>query len=268
MHSHTDSPSSASTGGTSAGSCCGGKGGCGSGSRHADAIAGDASTGSVGIVSAFDIPMPSLEQIASLDVHELIHRYRLGIENFDRRIFWLDEAQLDTAFLPDAGVGRWPARVLVGHLADAELATVHRIRRAVAEENPLVALWDENAFVDSGLYGRASAARREGEGAEAGGMPSAAFPLAGFVAVIHTLRRWLAEWLMTLTPAQWDRRILHPERGEITVRRLVAMTTWHLEHHAWYLNAKVEKMLGVDTGEEPAMSPSSGGCCGGGGCKG
>ncbi len=215
------------------------------------------------MVPAIEMPRPAREQILALDTHALIARYRRGIENFDRRIFFLDEEQLDIAFLPDSGVGRWPVRVLVGHLADADIASVHRMRRAVAEDHPVLAVWDEDAFVDAGVYGKASAAARAGEGGSV--EPSTAFPLAGFVAVIHTLRRWMSEWLLTLTPEQWERAAMHPQKGELTVRRMVAGDVWHMEHHAWFLNAKVEKMLGVDMGEDPLMG---GGCGSGCGCKG
>lgn len=217
---------------------------------------------------AVERPRPRIEDFRMLDTLALIARYRRGIESFDRRIFFLDEERLDMAFLPDAGVGRWPIRVLVGHLADAEIATVHRVRRAVAEDHPVIAAWDENAFIDAGVYGRSSSAKNAGEPLPAGPGGSA-FPLAGFVAVVHTLRRWMSEWLLTLTPSQWERAALHPERGELSVRTLLDYDAWHLEHHAWYLNAKVERLLGPDTAEEPDQTPASaqGGCGSGCGCK-
>ncbi|MCG3124873.1 MAG: hypothetical protein GIKADHBN_03378 [Phycisphaerales bacterium] len=240
-------------------SCCGGEkkqapGECCGGHEHHE----DRAT----VVSAFDVPRVQLADVRSLDTLGLIARYRRGIESFDRRIFFLDDQQLDIAFLSDSGVGRWPIRVLVGHLADAEIATVHRVRRAVAEDQPVIAPWDENAFIDAGVYGHASAAVGEGQTGRVG--PSNAFPLAGFVAVIHTLRRWMSEWLMTLSADQWKRVAMHPQRGELSVRTLVEYDTWHLEHHAWYLNAKVEKMLGVDMAA--ALDEPAGGCGSGCGC--
>ena len=39
-------------------------------------------------------------------------------------------------------VGRWPIRVLLGHLADAELVFVHRMRRAVGEAARFVGFSD------------------------------------------------------------------------------------------------------------------------------
>lgn len=201
--------------------------------------------------------LPSLEarpdkaQIAALGAPDLIRRLRRGVENFDRRIFELSDEQLDQAFLPDAGVGRWPVRVLVGHLADAELHNAARVRRAYAEENPMLAVWDENAYVDSNIYGL-------------GGGASGAGSIGAFVAVIHTLRQWTAMWLTTLDEASWARKAMHPERGPLSVRDIVVINTWHLEHHAAFLNAKLEKFLGVAP-EEPEAA--EGGCGSGCGCK-
>lgn len=185
-----------------------------------------------------------LNEVLALSDSDLIARYRRGLESFDPRLFELTDEQMDMAFLPDAKVGRWPVRVLVGHLADAELATSHRMRRTVSEDNPVLSVWDENAFIDAGLYA------------------DGRFPVGGFVAVLHTLRRWTSEWLATLTPEQFARQAMHPERGPLTVRQMLGMTTWHLEHHAKFLNAKICKMLG------PAPAASGGGCGAGCGCHG
>ncbi len=178
-------------------------------------------------------PQPKLEDVTALSNADLLARYRRGVENFDARMFHLRNEQLDAAFLPEAGVGRWPVRVLLGHLADAELAFVHRMRRTVAEEQPMLNAWDENAFIDSGLYGSQGPDGRH---------TGPAHPIAGYVAVIHTLRRWHADFLATLAPAQWERVALHAVRGEQTVRIICNYATWHLEHHAWYLKAKLDRM--------------------------
>lgn len=183
-------------------------------------------------------PLP-IEFFVGLSHRELVQRFSLGVEAFDRRVVQLTNAQLDTAFLPESGVGRWPARVLLGHLADAELVFVHRMRRTVAEENPLLAVFDEQAFIDSGLYG--VVASDPGKPVSVAAHSPA---IGGFIAVIHTIRRWAAEWLATLSPKQWERGCLHPERGPLTVRKIAEYDTWHLEHHAWYLNRKIARFLG------------------------
>ncbi len=178
---------------------------------------------------------PSMEVFRALPCAALVARMKRGVECFDRRVLALPDAQLDMAFLPDApgNLGRWPCRVLLGHVADADLAFVHRLRRVVGEDQPVFSMWDENAFIDAGLYGTDSPDN-----------PGSKQPVAAFVATIHTLRQWTCEWLDTLPETAWSRRGLHPERGEQTLRRIAEYMTWHLEHHAWFLNRKVARLAG------------------------
>ncbi len=198
-------------------------------------------------------PTPgSLDKVAvleSLPDMDLVHRFRRGLERLDPRVFELSDLQLDAAFLPDAGVGRWPVRVLLGHLADADISFVHRMRKIVAEDRPMLEPWDEDAFIDAGLYG----------GTDGGGE----HPIGGYLAVIHTLRKWAGGWLLTLMPDQFLRVGMHPLNGEMSLKRVLAYATWHLEHHADFCNRKVEKMLGPAPAEECCGGDGSGGCCGG-----
>lgn len=206
--------------------------------------------------------IPTQAELETWPTQALIARYRCGVENFDRRVFRLTEDQLNMAFLPDAGVGRWPVRVLLGHLADADLAFVHRMRRAFAETNPVLAVWDEDAFVDSGIYGGSEPKASSPEASQA----RVNHALGGFIATIHTLRQWSGAWLQTLTEEQLDRKALHPESGPISIRTIMAKSTWHLEHHNRFLSLKLNRMLGEAAEEDE--QPSSG-CCGGGcACKG
>lgn len=181
-------------------------------------------------------PKPEVTSVAKLSIPELLARYNRGVENFDRRVFELNDAQLDTAFRPEAGVGNWPIRVLLGHIADVELLYSSRMRRLVGEDHPVLSLWDEQAFIDAGMY--------RGPIADVPGVLRSPPPIGGFVAVTHTVRRWTAEWLAALEEQAWERTGLHPVNGEQSVRDIAVQATWHLEHHAWYLNRKVERFLG------------------------
>lgn len=186
---------------------------------------------------AIPLTPPPLTDFTSLAFRDLLARYAIGVENFDRRVFQLRDGQADMAFLPEAGAGRWPVRAVVGHIADAELYNTVRLRKAIAEESPIESPWDPDAYIDVGLYGHPDA----GAGR--------AMPIAGFVAVIHTLRKWSLDWLRDLRPEQLARRSFHPNHGERTVQGLLAFTTWHLEHHAAFLNRKVGRLLGPMTPE-------------------
>lgn len=229
----------------SQGSCCGGSG------------SGGGSCCKSGGAAAGPLPPLSVDELMALPFVSLVARFRRGIENFDRRVFDLSERQIDQAFLPDAGVGRWPVRVLIGHVADADLAAIHRMRRAVAEDNPLISEWDENAFVDSNIYGNVHQGYNDDPEADQARVMHA---LGGFMATIHTLRQWTGHWLMTLSDAQLERTTLHPQLGVLTVRKIVAMYTWHLEHHARFLTLKLDRLIGAV--QEPAAA-GAGSC----GCK-
>lgn len=202
--------------------------------------------------------VPPVDYFEALPSHDLIARFRRGVQNYDPRMFRLTEAQLDQAFLPDAGVGRWPVRVLLGHVADADLCFVQRMRRAVAEDSPVLEVWDEEAFVDSNIYGNAPGkAPAESPEADRARVHNA---IGGFLAVTHTLRQWAGHWLHTLNEPQLARRAMHPQRGEQSVKSILAYATWHLEHHARFLALKLDKLVGHIEDEPAASEACAGGC--------
>lgn len=186
------------------------------------------------------------DQIAAMEIPELVRRYRASVAVVDPRVFALSDEQLDQAFLPEAGCGRWPVRVLLGHLADAETVLTHRIRRAIAQPGAAIEYWDEDAFIDAGMYAGG------GERDPASVPP----PVGAFVGTVYTIRQWMGEWLASLRPEAWTRSVLHPDTGPMSVRDIVDYQTWHLEHHAGFLAAKVTRFLG----EMPAGGCAPGGC--------
>jgi DinB superfamily len=248
---------------TSEGGCCQGGGSCETeGKKKAGGCCKEngSKSASMGQMTSDLLRPMGWEEMATLPTLHLIMRYRRGVQNIDNRVLQLSERDIDMAFLPEAGVGRWPVRVLVGHLADAEVAAVHRMRRTIGEANPVVSLWDEDSFVDSGIYENGD---KEYADSPEGDQARVMSALGGYMAVIHTLRQWTGQWLLTLTDADWQRTFMHPTRGEVSMKQYVAMNTWHVEHHAKFLTMKLDKM-GI---EHAAPQPKSGGGCGSGcGC--
>lgn len=202
--------------------------------------------------------LPERASFLDLDLPALIHRLRVGIECFDRRLFDLDHEIADRAFgsEPEAGVGAWSCRATLGHIFDVEVLWAYRIRRVVAEESPVLEDFDHEAFIASPLSG--------GSGENAVLMPPGAM-----AACIHTLRQTTAAMLYQFPQdagGPWLRRGMHPNFGAMTLRELIATQVWHLEHHASFINAKLELLLGPApdpaTCEEHAAT--AGGC--GSGC--
>ncbi len=176
-------------------------------------------------------PTP-LSHYLELPRETLLNRYSGWAAHVPTRVLELEDEYLDTAFVESAGLGRWPARVLIGHLADCELVYTHRMRRVASEDNPTINGFDTDAMIDAGLYGNQS-----------GGTDK---PIGAYIAVIHTLRTWTAEWLSTLDDQAFERKGLHQEDGPVSIEGLLAKAVWHIEHHAVFLNRKVDHLLGPE----------------------
>lgn len=226
---------------------------------------------------------PRFASLATGSTADLVRRYRAGVGSIDRRVFQLDDSALTRTFTEtqtvidtdgvELPVGRWSVRTLLGHLADAELIFTTRMRRVIAEENPLLADWDENTFLESSIYtgvadvGDRTVAQAHGVLAnDAGWKPQA---IGGHVAIIHTLRQWMGEWLGQMPISAWNRRGLHERKGPMSLADLTVYTTWHLEHHSAYLRAKVLTLLGPEQDMSSCESAAKAGGCGVGcGCVG
>jgi len=196
-------------------------------------------------------PSPtSIKALKQLSTEELVARMRVGVECIDPRIFELTDDQLDQAWTPDANTGLWPIRVVLGHLADVEMVFATRIRKIYAEESPTLQLFDEHAFVDSAIYGCTQGSTMSP-------------PIGGDIAAIHTLRSWLIAFLYQLEESDWKRTGLHPDHGPVSIQTLAVYNCWHLERHAWFINAKAEKLLGP----RPVPEACDSGGCGKPGCE-
>lgn len=165
-----------------------------------------------------------MHAFAELPYEQLVARYRHGPNHFHASILQVPDEALDTFFRPEAGVGRWSVRAVIGHLADVELLMTLRLRRMIAEPQPVLGGFDEHAYLDADMYRGPNK------------------PIAGFLATIVALRSWCGEWLATLDAPERDRRAMHPEAGEIRFLDHLAYHTWHLEHHARFVHLKLRRL--------------------------
>lgn len=105
--------------------------------------------------------------------------------------------------------GKWTVGEILCHLADTEIAFSFRWRQTLAEDNPVVQPFDQDLWAPR--Y-----ASTPGEEA-----------LHTFLA----LRRWNVLLLDRLAPGDWERPVVHPERGELIFRTLVEMVAGHDLNH-------------------------------------
>lgn len=105
------------------------------------------------------------------------------------------------------GPGKWSALQVLEHVADTELVYGYRFRLPVAQDQPVITGFDQEAWVQR-LWG---------------GNESAADALDQFAA----LRRINLRFLRQLTQNEWDREGMHSERGAESVRLMVRLGAAH-----------------------------------------
>jgi hypothetical protein len=119
---------------------------------------------------------------------------------------------------PGDGAGKWTIAELVGHLVDSDLVGGDRIKRVIAEPEPTLLAYDENAWIERLRSGQMSV--EEG------------------VNLFAANRRWIATVLRGCPETDFARAGNHTERGRMTLAELVAGYANHLDHHLRFLYAK------------------------------
>ncbi len=109
------------------------------------------------------------------------------------------------------GPGEWSAQQVLGHLADTEMVYGVRIRMIVTQERPTIVGYDQDAwgsrFKDLDESGQQTFLRW------------------------RILREANLRLLGSLTPDEWSRVGNHSERGEESIRSMVALLAGHDRAH-------------------------------------
>ena len=143
-----------------------------------------------------------------------IQAYAAGASLPAAAIAGLNAAELDASPIP----GTWSIRQIVLHLADSDLIASERMKRVIAEENPTLMAYDENAFVRNLGYHYLD--------------PHAACEL-------FRLNRLLTADILARQPPQaFARQGRHSEKGMVTLGDLVESYIEHLAHHLKFLHQK------------------------------
>lgn len=147
------------------------------------------------------------------DRNELLERYRAGSAAVDAAIAGASDEDLDR----DPGDGGWTARQVAHHLADSEAMAYTRLRRLVADADPVVIQgYDEPRWAERLHYDR---------------------PIAPSVAVLHAVRAASLALLERLTPEEWERHGTHSESGAYGVDDWLRIYAAHPHDHAAQIRA-------------------------------
>src|SRR6516164_4494469 len=87
------------------------------------------------------------------DIPTLLERFRRGPEVVAGALTDVSEAEEDFVAAP----GKWSIRQIAAHLADSELVGAHRLRQVIAEDNPTLIAFDQDAWTKNLDYSRRKA---------------------------------------------------------------------------------------------------------------
>jgi len=142
------------------------------------------------------------------EIAELLERYRRGVELVEVAITGAAGPELDFKPAPD----KWSVRQIVAHLADSEAVAVGRLRSVVAEDNPSLMPYDQNAWAERTDYGKRK--------------PSQALD------TMRHLRGDNYALLKDLPEEMFSRTAIHARRGKMTLLDLLRLFAEHAENHA------------------------------------
>ena len=143
----------------------------------------------------------------------LLERYRAGSDAVDEALAEITDAGLDR---PAPG-GGWTARQVAHHLADSEAMAYTRLRRLVADDDPVVIQgYDEPGWAERLHYDR---------------------PIGESIAVVRAVRAASLALLEALTEDEWRRSGTHSESGAYGVERWLEIYAEHPHEHAAQIRA-------------------------------
>lgn len=152
---------------------------------------------------AYDIIVVCMSEIP-----ELLERYRRGAELVAVAITGAAGPELDFKPAPD----KWSVRQIVAHLADAESANVVRLRQVIAEDNPTLVPFDQNAWAERTDYAK----RKPSQSLE----------------TMRILRAENFQLLKDLPEETYARTGNHLRRGVMSLLDLLRLFAEHAEQHA------------------------------------
>jgi hypothetical protein len=139
---------------------------------------------------------------------ELLDRYRTGTAAVLASLDGADDRELDR---PPATADDWTPRQIAHHLADSESMAYVRLRRLIAEDEPVIQGYDEPEWARRLHYEQR--------------------PIEASLAVLAAVRTASLELLERLTPDEWARTGTHTESGPYGVEMWLATYAGHPHEH-------------------------------------
>lgn len=123
----------------------------------------------------------------------------------------LTDAQIETPYRE----GGWTVRQVVHHVPESHMNAYMRFKLALTEDNPTIRPYKEDSWVKLPDIPRT--------------------PLETSLVLLEVLhQRWVA-LLEAMQPADFERPLVHPENGPMTLDRMLQLYAWHGPHHVAHI---------------------------------
>lgn len=147
------------------------------------------------------------------EISELLERFRRGPELVAMAMTGAAGAELDFTPAP----GKWSLRQILCHLADSEMEAGIRMRRIIAEDNPTLLAYDQDAWAQRLDYFR----RKTTQALE----------------TFRHIRGVNYDLLQSLPEEAFQRQGTHSQRGPVTLLEMLRIYARHAEKHAEQIQA-------------------------------
>ena len=116
----------------------------------------------------------------------------------------------------------WTVAQVVHHVADSHMHAYARLKFAATEDVPTIKPYNEGVWAN---------------------FPDASDPdVNPSLHIVESLHARWATFLRHLAEKDFERGLMHPERGPMTVERMVALYAWHGRHHVAHITELRKRM--------------------------
>jgi DinB family protein len=157
------------------------------------------------------------ENLSDARRSELIGQIAEAPAKLRQAVKGLDEKQLDTPYRD----GGWTVRQVAHHLPDSHMNAFVRFKLGLTEAFPTIKPYDEKLWAE---------------------LADAKLPIEPSLTLLESLHaRWVT-LLKAMSPTDYQRKIKHPELGELTLERYLGLYAWHGRHHVAHVMSLRERM--------------------------
>lgn len=128
----------------------------------------------------------------------------------------LNEQQLDTPYRDEG----WTVRQTIHHVADSHINSLCRFKLALTEENPTIRPYFEDRWAE---------------------LADSKLPVDVSLQIIEGVHRRWTILLETMTDADFQKTLIHPESGDWTIEQFLALYAWHSLHHTAHITKLRER---------------------------